>query len=59
MNAGHGINYHNCRLLEAVPDLTEYNIGHSIVSRAMRVGMEQAVREMKALMSHYPGISPQ
>jgi pyridoxine 5-phosphate synthase len=59
VNAGHGINYHNCRLLEAVPHLTEYNIGHSIVSRAMRVGMEQAVREMKALMSHYPAISPQ
>ena len=59
VNAGHGINYHNGRLLEAVPHLTEYNIGHSIVSRAMRVGMEQAVREMKALMSHYSGISPQ
>lgn len=59
VNAGHGINYHNGRLLEAVPHLTEYNIGHSIVSRAMRIGMEQAVREMKALMSHYPAISPQ
>jgi pyridoxine 5-phosphate synthase len=53
VNAGHGINYQNCRLLEAVPHLTEYNIGHSIVARAMRVGMEQAVREMKMLMSHY------
>lgn len=50
VNAGHGINYQNCRLLEAVPHLTEYNIGHSIVARAMRVGLEQAVREMKALM---------
>ena len=59
VNAGHGINYQNGRLLEAVPHLTEYNIGHSIVSRAMRIGMEQAVREMKALMSHYPAISPQ
>jgi pyridoxine 5-phosphate synthase len=54
VNAGHGINYENVRLLEAVPHLTEYNIGHSIVARAMRVGMTQAVREMKALMSHYP-----
>ncbi len=53
VNAGHGINYLNCRLLEAVPHLTEYNIGHSIVSRAIRVGMEQAVREMKSLMKHY------
>ena len=59
VNAGHGINYQNGRLLEAVPHLTEYNIGHSIVSRAMRIGMEQAVREMKALMSHYPAISLQ
>jgi pyridoxine 5-phosphate synthase len=55
VNAGHGINYQNCRLLEAVPHLTEYNIGHSIVARAMRVGMKQAVREMKALMAHYQG----
>ncbi len=54
VNAGHGIHYQNCRLLEEVPHLSEYNIGHSIVSRAMRVGMEQAVREMKALMSQYP-----
>lgn len=51
VNAGHGINYQNCRLLEKVPHLTEYNIGHSIVARAMRVGLEQAVREMKALMA--------
>lgn len=50
VNAGHGINYQNCHLLEAVPHLTEYNIGHSIVSRAMRVGLTQAVREMKTLM---------
>jgi pyridoxine 5-phosphate synthase len=40
--------------LERVPFLCEYNIGHSIVSRAMRVGMEQAVRDMKQLMSSYP-----
>lgn len=53
VNVGHGINYLNCRLLEAVPHLTEYNIGHSIVARAMRVGLEQAVREMKALMESY------
>ncbi len=53
VNAGHGINYQNCRLLENVAHLSEYNIGHSIVARAMRVGMEQAVREMKMLMENY------
>ena len=54
VNAGHGINYRNLDRLFAVPFLTEWNIGHSIVSRAMRVGMEQAVREMKAAMAAYP-----
>jgi pyridoxine 5-phosphate synthase len=54
VNAGHGINYLNLRLLDAVPHLTELNIGHSIVSRAMRVGFTQAVAEMKALMAAYP-----
>ena len=54
VNAGHGINYLNLRLLDAVPHLTELNIGHSIVSRAMRVGFTRAVAEMKALMADYP-----
>jgi pyridoxine 5-phosphate synthase len=54
VNAGHGINYGNLHLLYAVPHLTELNIGHSIVARAMRVGFETAVREMKALMEGYP-----
>lgn len=55
VNAGHGINYTNVTPLLAVPHLTELNIGHTIVSRAIRVGMTSAVREMKELMSHYPG----
>jgi pyridoxine 5-phosphate synthase len=50
INAGHGINYQNIQLLEAVPHLAEYNIGHSIIARAMRVGMTQAVVEMKRLL---------
>lgn len=54
VNAGHGINYRNIALLHAVPHLAEFNIGHSIVSRAMRVGLEKAVAEMKALMKSYP-----
>lgn len=54
INAGHGINYGNLFRLFAVPHLTELNIGHSIVSRAMRVGMMEAVRQMKQLMATYP-----
>jgi pyridoxine 5-phosphate synthase len=55
VNAGHGINYQNITRLWVVPHLKELNIGHSIVSRAMRVGMSAAVREMKNLMTTYPG----
>lgn len=55
VNAGHGINYQNITRLWVVPHLAELNIGHSIVSRAMRVGMERAVREMTDLMATYPG----
>ncbi|HAL93015.1 MAG TPA: pyridoxine 5'-phosphate synthase [Verrucomicrobia bacterium] len=52
INAGHGLNYENLpEFLEAVPHLDTLNIGHSIVARAVMVGMEQAVREMKALAS--------
>jgi len=54
VNAGHGINYQNIKRLWVVPHLVELNIGHSIVSRAMRVGMTAAVREMKELMQQYP-----
>jgi pyridoxine 5-phosphate synthase len=54
VNAGHGINYSNLHLLYAVPHLAELNIGHSIVSRAMRIGFTSGVAEMKALMASYP-----
>jgi pyridoxine 5-phosphate synthase len=50
VNAGHGINYHNIALIRDVPHLADLNIGHSIVSRALFVGLEPAVREMLALM---------
>ncbi len=50
VNAGHGIHYSNIHHLRAVAGLHELNIGHSIVARAMRVGLEQAVREMKSAM---------
>ena len=46
VNAGHGLNYENLPLLHRVPHLVELNIGHSIVSRAVMVGLEKAVKEM-------------
>ncbi|HEY2711284.1 MAG TPA: pyridoxine 5'-phosphate synthase [Chthoniobacterales bacterium] len=55
VNAGHGINYRNIKLVHQVPHLNELNIGHAIVSRAISVGMEKAVGEMLALMRDYPG----
>ena len=54
VNAGHGLNYTNTPLLlEIVPGLQELNIGHSIVSRAVFVGLERAVGEMLKVMSEY------
>lgn len=53
VNAGHGINYHNISRLLEIPGLSELNIGHSIVSRALLAGMARAVAEMKAAMSGY------
>jgi pyridoxine 5-phosphate synthase len=55
VNAGHGLNYENLPTLFAMPHLVELNIGHSLVSRAVFVGMENAVREMLALMKNYRG----
>jgi pyridoxine 5-phosphate synthase len=53
VNAGHGLNYENLMTLQRVPHLVELNIGHSIVSRAVFVGMEKAVKEMLHLMKNY------
>jgi pyridoxine 5-phosphate synthase len=55
VNAGHGLNYENLSALFRVPHLVELNIGHSIVSRAVMVGMETAVKEMLRLMENYRG----
>lgn len=49
-NAGHGLNYFNVRSVAAIEGLRGLYIGHSIVSRAVLVGMERAVREMKAFL---------
>jgi pyridoxine 5-phosphate synthase len=48
VNAGHGINYVNITEVRTLPHLHELNIGHSIISRALFTGIEEAVREMKA-----------
>lgn len=49
--AGHGLNYENIRqVVNAVPQIVEYNIGHAIIARATFVGLAQAVREMKQLL---------
>ena len=55
VNAGHGLNYENLQSLFVVPHLVELNIGHSIVSRSVFVGMETAVKEMLHLMEKYQG----
>jgi pyridoxine 5-phosphate synthase len=47
---GHGLNYTNVQDVAAIDGVEELNIGHSIVSRAVLVGMERAVREMKEAM---------
>ncbi len=44
--AGHGLTYRNVGALSAIPEITEFNIGHNIVSQAVFVGLNQAVREM-------------
>jgi pyridoxine 5-phosphate synthase len=49
-NAGHALNYFNVLPVAALPGVRELHIGHAIVSRALFIGMREAVREMKALM---------
>ncbi|MEO6655441.1 MAG: pyridoxine 5'-phosphate synthase [Pyrinomonadaceae bacterium] len=44
--AGHGLTYRNVSALAAIPEITEFNIGHNIISRAVFVGLNQAVKEM-------------
>ncbi len=50
VHLGHGLNYRNVGAVVRLPGVQELNIGHSIVSRAVMVGMERAVREMKEAM---------
>jgi pyridoxine 5-phosphate synthase len=50
VSAGHGLNYRNVKRLTQIQEIVEYNIGHSIIARAVMVGLEAAVREMKAII---------
>jgi len=51
VHAGHGLDYGNVAPIAEIPEIIELNIGHSIIARAVIVGIEQAVREMKELLS--------
>lgn len=50
VNAGHGLHYHNTAAIAAIPQLIELNIGHAIIARAVLVGLDQAIRDMKIIM---------
>ena len=56
VNAGHGLTYQNVEPVAAIPGMEELNIGHTIVTRAVAVGLQQAVQDMKALIrnAHQP-----
>ena len=51
VHGGHGLNYDNVLAIAQIPEMAELNIGHSIIARAIIVGIKQAVREMKDLLS--------
>ena len=53
VHAGHGITYHNVGPLASMPGFSEFNIGHSIIARAVFVGLRQAVSQMKELMDKF------
>lgn len=50
LHMGHGLTYRNVSRVAALPGISEFNIGHSIVARSIMIGMQQAVREMKELV---------
>ena len=52
VNAGHGLNYSNIRKIATLGGIEEYNIGHSIISRAVLVGLDRAVRDMVDLIKY-------
>jgi len=50
VNAGHGLHYHNVQDIAAIPNLVELNIGHSVIAESVFIGLDAAVRRMKALL---------
>ena len=50
VNAGHGLHYHNVQAIASIPGISDLNIGHAIIARALFTGMKEAVREMKRLI---------
>ena len=57
LHMGHGLTYRNVEPVAEIPGVSELNIGHSIIARSMFVGIEAAVREMKALVSRTADVS--
>jgi pyridoxine 5-phosphate synthase len=57
LHAGHGLDYHNVRPVADIPEMHELNIGHCIVARSIMIGMQAAVREMKALISRVSSLN--
>jgi pyridoxine 5-phosphate synthase len=55
VHGGHGLDYDNVTPIATIPEIVELNIGHSIIARAVIVGIEQAVREMKQLIAKARG----
>lgn len=51
VNAGHGLHYHNVREIAIIPEIDELSIGHSIIARAIFVGLDLAIRDMIALIN--------
>ncbi|HOV89360.1 MAG TPA: pyridoxine 5'-phosphate synthase [Syntrophorhabdaceae bacterium] len=50
VNAGHGLHYHNVKPIASIPEIDELSIGHSIIARAIFVGLDKAIRDMIELM---------
>jgi pyridoxine 5-phosphate synthase len=51
VNAGHGLHYHNVQPIVSIPHIEELNIGHAVIAEAVFIGLEQAVKKMKALLA--------
>ncbi|MFY9259481.1 MAG: pyridoxine 5'-phosphate synthase [Gallionella sp.] len=51
VNAGHGLHYHNVQDIVAIPHIVELNIGHAVIAESLFIGLDAAVRKMKALLA--------